>query len=117
MTDLYPESALRLPLCTSEAIKLSNLAIQLGGLRRCYAQTCRVDAGVQLVHGLLRRYSVSAREADLNHVESLASALVEQAEEDPRAWMALAQVNAMRHRTADAEQALLTATANGGPAR
>jgi hypothetical protein len=115
MTDLYPESALRLPLCTSEAITLSNLDIQLGNLRRCYAQTRRVDAGVQLVHGLLSRYSVLARDADLDHVESLACGLVEKAEQDPRAWMAFAEVNAMRHRLADAEQALLTATANGAP--
>jgi tetratricopeptide (TPR) repeat protein len=113
VSDFYPESALRLPLCTSEAITLSNLDIQLGNLRRCYAQTRRVDAGVQLMHGLLSRYSVLAREADLDHVESLTYALVEQAEQDPRAWMALAEVNAMRHRLADAEQALLTATANG----
>jgi tetratricopeptide (TPR) repeat protein len=115
MTDLCPESALRLPLCTSEAITLSNLDIQLGNLRRCYTQTRRVDAGIQLVHGLLSRHSVSAREADLDHVESLAYGLVEQAQEDPRAWMALAEVNAMRHRLADAGQALLTATANGAP--
>jgi hypothetical protein len=115
MIDLCLTSAVRLPLCTSEAITLSNLDIQLGNLWRCYAQTRRVDSGIQLVHGLLSRYSVSTQEADLDHVESLTYALVKQAADDPRAWMVLAEVNAMRHRQADAEQALLTATAIGAP--
>ncbi len=114
MTDL-PQSAVRLPLCTSEAITLSNLNLQLGNLRHWYAQTRRVDAGIQLVHGLLSRYSVSARDADLDDVEALTYALVEQAPEDPRTWMARAEVSAMRHRPANAEQALLTAAANGAP--
>jgi len=115
MTDLRPESAVRLPLCTSETITLSNLDLQLSNLRHWYAQARRVDAGIQLVHGLLSRYSVSARDADLRHIEALTCALVEQAPEDPRTWMALAEVRAMRHRLADAGQALLTATANGAP--
>ena len=88
MIDLCLTSAVRMPLCTSEAITLSNLDIQLGNLRRCYAQTRRFDAGIQLAHGLLSRYSVLAHEADLDHVEAPAYGLVEQAEEDPRAWMA-----------------------------
>ena len=115
MIDVRPESAVRLPLCTSEAITLSNLDLQLSSLRHSYAQTRRVDAGIQLVHGLLSRYSVSARDADLDDVEALTYALVEQAPEDPRAWMARAEVSAMRHRPADAGQALLTASANGAP--
>ena len=115
MTDLRPESAVRLPLCTSETITLSNLDLQLSNLRHWYAQTRRVDAAIELVHGLLSRYSVSARDADLRHIEALTCALVEQAPEDPRTWMALAEVSAMRHRLADAGQALLTATANGAP--
>jgi tetratricopeptide (TPR) repeat protein len=115
MTDLHLESAVRLPLCTSEAITLSNLDIQLSNLRHRYAQTRRVDAGTQLVRGLLSRYSVSTRGADLHDVEALTYALVEQAPEDPRAWLALAEVSAMRHRPTDAEQALRTATANGAP--
>ena len=90
MTDLRPESAVRLPLCTSETITLSNLDLQLSNLRHWYAQARRVDAGIQLVHGLLSRYSVSARDADLRHIEALTCALVEQAPEDPRTWMALA---------------------------
>ena len=115
MTDLHPESAVRLPLCTSEVITLANLDIQLSNLRHRYAQTRRVDAGIQLVHGLLSRYSVSARDADLDDVEALTYALVEQAPEDPRTWTARAEVSAMRHRPADAGQALLTASANGAP--
>jgi hypothetical protein len=115
MTDVRPESAVRLPLCTSEAITLSNLDLQLTNLRHWYAQDRRVDAGIQLVHGLLSRYSVSARDGDLDDVEALTYALVEQAPEDPRTWMARAEVSAMRHRPADAEQALLTASANGAP--
>ena len=66
MTDLRTESAVRLPLCTSETITLSNLDLQLNNLRHWYAQTRRVDAGIQIVHGLLSRYSVSARDADLH---------------------------------------------------
>ena len=65
------------------------------------------------MHGLLSRYAVSARDADLDDVEALTYALVEQAPEDPRAWLALAEVSAMRHRMADAGQGLLTATAKG----
>jgi tetratricopeptide (TPR) repeat protein len=114
MTDLT-ESAVRLPLCTSEAITLSNLNLQLSNLRHWYAQTRRVDAGIQLVHGLLSRYSVSARDADLDDVEALTYALVEQAPEDSRAWLARAEVSAMRHRPADAGHALLMATAKGAP--
>jgi len=53
MTELRPESVVRLPLCTSEAITLSNLDIQLSNLQHRYAQTRRVDAGIQLVRGLL----------------------------------------------------------------
>jgi hypothetical protein len=68
-----------------------------------------------MMHGLLSRYSVSARHADLDDVEVLTYALVQQAPEDPRAWMARAEVSAMRHRPADAEQALLTASAIGAP--
>jgi tetratricopeptide (TPR) repeat protein len=115
MTELRPESVVRLPLCTSEAITLSNLDLQLSNLRHSYAQTRRVDAGIQLVHGLLSRYSVSARDADLDDVDALTYALVGQSPEDPRAWTALAEVSAMRHRLTDAEQALLTASANGAP--
>jgi len=115
MTDLRPESAVRLPLCTSETITLSNLDLQLSSLAHWYAQTRRADAGIQLMHGLLSRYSVSARDADLDDVEVLTYALVQQAPEDPRAWMARAEVSAMRHRPADAEQALLTASAIGAP--
>jgi len=115
MTDLRPESAVRLPLCTSETITLSNLDLQLSSLGHWYAQTRRADAGIQLMHGLLSRYSVSARDADLDDVEVLTYALVQQAPEDPRAWMARAEVSAMRHRPADAGQALLTASANGAP--
>jgi len=115
MTDLHPESAVRLPSCTSEAITLSNLDIQLSNLRHRYAQTRRVDAGIQLVRGLLSRYSVSALNADLDCVAALTYALVGQSPGDPRAWTALAEVSAMRHRPTDAEQALLTATANGAP--
>jgi hypothetical protein len=102
-------------LCTSEAITLSNLDLQLSNIRHCYAQTRRVDAGIRLVHGHLSRYSVSIRDADLEYAEALTYALAEQAPEDPRGWMAFAEVSAMRHRPADAEQALLTATANGAP--
>ena len=98
MTDLRTESAVPLPLCTSETITLSNLDLQLSNLRHWYAQTRRVDAGIQLVQGILSRYSVSARDADLQHVEALAQALVEQAPGEPRAWMALAEVSAMLHR-------------------
>jgi hypothetical protein len=115
MTDLRPESAGRLPWCTSEAITLSNLDLQLSSLRHAYAQTRRVDAGIQLVRGLLSRHSVSARDADLDGAEALTYVLVEQDPEDPSAWMARAEVSAMRHRPADAEQALLTASTNGAP--
>ena len=88
MIDLRPEFAVRWPFCTSETITLSNLDLQLSNLRYWYAQTRRVDAGTQLVRGLLSRYSVSARDADLDDVEALTSALVDQAQEDPRAWLA-----------------------------
>ena len=104
-------------MCTSEAITLSNLNLQLSNLRHWYAQTRRVDAGIQLVHGLLSRYSVSARDADLDVVEALTYVLVEQAPEDPRTWMARAEVSAMRHRPADAEQALTDGISQRRPAR
>src|SRR3954447_23154145 len=114
MTDL-PQSTVRLPLCTSEAITLSNLDLQLSNLRHWYARARRVDAGIQLAHGLLSRYSVSARDADLDDVEALTYALAEQAPEDPRTWMARAEVSAMWHRPADGGQALLGASPNGAP--
>jgi hypothetical protein len=115
MLDLRPEFAVRWPFCTSETITLSNLDLQLSGLRYRYAHTGRVDAGVQLAQGLLSRYSVSARDADLDDVEALAYALVDQAPADPRGWLAGAQVSAMRHRPAAAGEQLLTAAAHGGP--
>jgi tetratricopeptide (TPR) repeat protein len=113
MTDLLTESAVPLPLCTSETITLSNLDLQLSNLRHWYAQTRRVDAGTQLAQGILSRHSVSARDADLQHAEALAQELVEQAPGEPRAWMAFAEVSAMLHRVADARQALANAAANG----
>jgi len=76
MTDLRPESAVRLPLCTSETITLSNLDLQLSSLGHWYAQTRRADAGIQLMHGLLSRYSVSARDADLDDVEVLTASAI-----------------------------------------
>jgi tetratricopeptide (TPR) repeat protein len=115
MSDLRTESAVRLPWCTSETITLSNLDLQLSNLRLWYAETRRVDAGTQLVDGILSRYSVSAWDADLQHVEALAQALVEQTPGDPRAWMTRAQVSAMLHRPADAGAALAKATSHGTP--
>jgi tetratricopeptide (TPR) repeat protein len=113
MTDL--QSAVPLPLCTSETIALSNLDIQLSNLRHWYAETRRVDAGTQLLDGILSRHSVTARDADLRYAEALAQALVEQAPRDPRSWMSFAQVSAMLHRPADAWEALAKATANAAP--
>jgi tetratricopeptide (TPR) repeat protein len=115
MIDLRPEFAVRWPFCTSETITLSNLDLQLSNLRYWYAQTHRVDAGIQLAQGLLSHYSVSARDADLDDVEALTYALVDQAPADPRAWLARAEVSAMRHRLAAAGEQLLTAAAHGGP--
>jgi tetratricopeptide (TPR) repeat protein len=45
----------------------------------------------------------------------LTYALVDQAPEDPRAWLARAEVSAMRHRLAAAGEQLLTSAAHGGP--
>jgi hypothetical protein len=115
MIDLRPEFAVRWPFCTSETITLSNLDLQLSNLRCWYAQTHRVDVGIQLAQGLLSRHSVSARDADLDDVDALTFALVDQAPADPRAWLARAEVSAMRHRQAAAAEQLLTAAANGGP--
>jgi tetratricopeptide (TPR) repeat protein len=115
MIGLRAEFAVRWPLCTSETVTLSNLDLQLTNLRYRYAQTHRVDAGIQLAQGLLSRYSVSARDADLDDVEALTYALVDQAPADPLVWLARAEVSAMRHRLAAAGEQLLTAAAHGGP--
>src|SRR6185295_16946256 len=91
MIDLRAEFAARWPFCTSENITLSNLDLQLSNLRYWYAQTQRVDAGIQLAQGLLSRYSVSARDADLDDVDALTYALVDQAPADPLVWLARAE--------------------------
>src|SRR4051794_37063164 len=115
MSDPRAESTVQLPLCTSETITLSNLDLQLSNLRHWYAETRRVDVGIQLVHGILSRHSVSARNADLGYIETLTHALVEQAPEDPRAWLAFAEVSAMLHRFLGVGEALVRAAAHGAP--
>lgn len=102
-----------LPMCTSAAITLANLDVQIDGLMEGYSKTAHVSSAVRLIHGLLGRYSVIGEYADLLLAEALAGELTTRAAADPDVWIAAADVEMMLHRFPQAEQALARASTAG----